>query len=258
MGTYRGAPAEDVAYLMEKMCDWINSIRADAKASESEDRAFFLTFFAATLAHLYLAWIHPFGDGNGRTARLIECAILAHSGLVPWISTNVLSDFYNKTRSRYYDRLEAASRQEDVAGFVAYSAIGFRDQLRDQVRTVQHEQRKVAWVNYVHERFQEEPSTETARRRRAVVLSMPEGVQLTRKEIRFLSPQIAELYEQTSERLFKRDMGKLIDLGLIEETGRGKYEMSIWRMDTFAPRPEAGIFFPAVQMAEDPEDIQPN
>lgn len=258
VGTYRGAPAEDVAYLMEKMCDWINSIRADAKASESEDRAFFLTFFAATLAHLYLAWIHPFGDGNGRTARLIECAILAHSGLVPWISTNVLSDFYNKTRSRYYDRLEAASRQEDVAGFVAYSAIGFRDQLRDQVRTVQHEQRKVAWVNYVHERFQEEPSTETARRRRAVVLSMPEGVQLTRKEIRFLSPQIAELYEQTSERLFKRDMGKLIDLGLIEETGRGKYEMSIWRMDTFAPRPEAGIFFPAVQMAEDPEDIQPN
>ncbi len=26
----------------------------------------------AVLAHLYIAWIHPFGDGNGRTARLAK------------------------------------------------------------------------------------------------------------------------------------------------------------------------------------------
>ena len=37
----------------------------------------------AMMAHLYLAWIHTFGDGNGRTARLLEFLILARSGKVP-------------------------------------------------------------------------------------------------------------------------------------------------------------------------------
>jgi Fic family protein len=30
----------------------------------------------AALAHPHLAWIHPFGDSNGRTARLVEFLIL--------------------------------------------------------------------------------------------------------------------------------------------------------------------------------------
>ncbi|MGH3941387.1 MAG: Fic family protein [Pseudonocardiaceae bacterium] len=79
---------------------------------------FYCLFVAATLAHLYIAWIHPFGDRNGRTARLLECAILAHSGVVPWVSSNLLSDHYNRTRSRYYQRLERASRERDVRGFI--------------------------------------------------------------------------------------------------------------------------------------------
>lgn len=249
VGNYRGAPAEDVPYLMQELCQWVNTIldEAAAKRDKTPDQAFFLVFFAATLAHLYLAWIHPFGDGNGRTARLIECAILAHCGLVPWVSTNLLSDYYNRTRARYYERLDAASRQQDVAGFVGYSALGFRDQLREQIKTVQAHQRMVAWINYVHERFQDEASTDTARRRRAVVLAMPSGEALTRKQIRYLTPSIAEMYDGTSDRLFRRDMTKLTELELISETSPGKYESSVWRMDAFTPRPEYGVFAPVLE-----------
>ncbi|NOY75701.1 MAG: hypothetical protein GXP32_07900 [Kiritimatiellaeota bacterium] len=32
------------------------------------------------LAHVYIAWIHPFGDGNGKTARLMEFYLLLRSG----------------------------------------------------------------------------------------------------------------------------------------------------------------------------------
>ncbi len=249
VGNYRGAPAEDVPYLMEELCRWVNEIMSDARraAVTSTDEAFFLTFFAATLSHLYIAWIHPFGDGNGRAARLIECAILAHSGLVPWISTNLLSDYYNRTRTRYYERLDAASKANDVAGFIAYSALGFRDQLREQVRTVQAQQRRVAWINYVHERFQAEPSTDIARRRRAVVLAMPDSKPLTRKEIRYLTPAIAEMYDGTTDRLFRRDMNKLLELELITDVGGNKFESSIWRMDAFTPRPEFGAYFPVLE-----------
>jgi Fic family protein len=255
VGNYRGAPAEDVPHLMRELCNWVNRILEDSRkiSAKSPDQAFFFAFFAATLSHLYIAWIHPFGDGNGRTARLIECAILAHCGLVPWVSTNILSDYYNRTRSRYYDKLDAASRRGDVAGFVAYSALGFRDQLREQVRTVQAHQRKVAWINYVHERFQGEPSTDTLRRRRAVVLALPDGQLLNRKEIRYLTPQIAEMYDGTSDRLFRRDMGKLIELKLVQEVGMGRYESCVWRMDAFTPRPEYGAFAPVLEQSDGEE-----
>ena len=256
VGTYRGAPPEDVEFLMDRLCTWINAILDEGAAERSEDRRFMNVFLAATLAHLYLAWIHPFGDGNGRTARLIECAILAHSGLVPWISTSVLSDFYNRTRTRYYEKLDAASRSLDVAGFVEYSVMGFRDQLREQVKVVQSAQRRVAWINYVHEAFEHEPSTETARRRREVVLAMPEATPLARREIRHLTPEIAESYAMTSERLFKRDMGKLIELGLVEEVARGSYEACVWTMDAFLPRPELGVFEPVLHRPDLPTGTQ--
>ncbi|QAB17139.1 Fic family protein [Leucobacter muris] len=92
VGLYRGAPTEDVEFLMQKLCDWLNAILDDAAKQEQPENRFYFVFLAAVLAHLYVAWIHPFGDGNGRTSRLIECAILATSGLVPWVSANVLSD----------------------------------------------------------------------------------------------------------------------------------------------------------------------
>lgn len=257
VGNYRGAPTEDVEYLMDLLCTWINDMLRDAAAEKNLDRRFFTSFLAATLAHVYVAWIHPFGDGNGRTARLVETAILAHSQTVPWVSVTVLSNYYNKTKPRYYQRLDAASRSMDLAGFIAYSAIGFRDELREQIDEVQAQQRKVAWVNYVHEKFQSEPSNEVAKRRRAVVLAFPPGVDLTRKEIRRLDTDIAVMYAATSDRLFSRDLSKLTELQLLREVGRGKYRSNIALMDAFVPRPELGVTLPVVVRQEgiEPEDL---
>src|SRR5258707_1047962 len=83
------------------------------------------------------------GDGDGRTARLLECSILAHCGVVPWVSSNLMSDHYNRTRSRYYQRLANASRDGDVDGFIIYAAEGYVDMLREQIRVVQGMQRNV-------------------------------------------------------------------------------------------------------------------
>lgn len=241
VGNYRGAPSEDVDYLVERLCSWINEIIEQAERNNSLDQRFFLSFFAATLSHIYVAWIHPFGDGNGRTARLVEAAILANSQTVPWVSTTVLSNYYNKTKPRYYSRLDAASRDQDLRGFIAYSAIGFRDELREQIIEVQSQQRKVAWINYVHERFGHEPNTETARRRRGVVLSFPQDVEVTKKGIRLLTPEIALTYANTSDKLLNRDLTKLKDLGLLREIGRGRFVTNIALMDAFLPQPEQGI-----------------
>ncbi len=90
VGNYRGAPAEDCEYLLEHLCTWLNS--EDFRTSENLAIAFSL--LKAIVAHLYLAWIHPFGDGNGRTARLMELQILLATG-VPQPAAHLLSNHYN-------------------------------------------------------------------------------------------------------------------------------------------------------------------
>ena len=71
-GTYRPVNPADVEYLLDKMCGWLNEMIEFSQSDARDDDRFMQAFHAATLAHLYIAWIHPFGDGNGRTARALE------------------------------------------------------------------------------------------------------------------------------------------------------------------------------------------
>ena len=237
---YRAAPPEDVPLLVEKLCDWVNSMLVHVYDNKLDaDKRFFQAFYAAVLGHLYIAWIHPFGNGNGRTARALECAILAHSRLVPWVSSSLLSDHYNRTRSRYYAKLDAASRKGDVVGFIEYAADGFVDQLREQIALVQWQQRRVAWVNYVHEVFQYETQGETSKRRRTLLLSMPEKEWTPRSKLRRLTPELAEMYFGVGERALSHDTGKLSALGLIEGDAKTGFRPRVHLMDAFIPGTQA-------------------
>src|SRR5699024_6232977 len=131
--SYRAAPPEDVPFLMDKFCKWINTMLEDADDMEHDLYRFIQYFLAAVLGHLYFVWIHPFGDGNGRTARALESALLAHSKIIPWISTTLLSDHYNRTRTEYVRRLDRASKKGEVHEFIVFAAEGFVDHLREQV-----------------------------------------------------------------------------------------------------------------------------
>ena len=82
---YRGAPAKDCEYLLNRLCEWLNGM--DTQLGHSQ---LALPIVKAIVAHLYLLWIHPFGDGNGRVARLAEYQILLSAG-VPNPVTHLLS-----------------------------------------------------------------------------------------------------------------------------------------------------------------------
>lgn len=74
-----------------------------------------LTAIAA--AHHRLAWIHPFGDGNGRVIRLHSQALMIHHGLDGgglWTLSRGLA----RQRQRYYDSLQTADlgRRNDLDG----------------------------------------------------------------------------------------------------------------------------------------------
>lgn len=233
VGPYRGAPPEDIPLLMDKLARWLTEF-TDGADNRPDNLRFYQGFLAATLGHLYLAWIHPFGDGNGRTARLLECAILTKSGLVPWLSINLLSDHYNRTRTEYYRRLDAASKRGDVLGFLLYAAQGFVDLLREQIRTVQTQQVRVSWVNFVHEAFADEPNTEACARQRALLFALdPDGSPL--RSLRRLTPELAERYAGKDDKTVTRDINKLVRMELAERTPEHTLRPRIELIEAFIP-----------------------
>jgi len=87
----------------------------------------------AVVAHPYFVLIHPYGNGNGRTARLIEWRTLDAAGIAT-PATHLLSNHYNLTRTRYYQMLDRASLVGDTTPFFEYAIEGFMDQLEEQLK----------------------------------------------------------------------------------------------------------------------------
>src|ERR1035438_4373011 len=137
---YRGAPAQDCRHLLERYCEWLSS--EDFKAPPGMERAY--AIIKAIVAHLYFAWIHPFGNGNGRTARLVELQILLAAG-VPSPAAHLLSNHYNHTRAEYYRQLDTASKSGgEIIPFIQYAAEGLVDGLREQLQVICEQQWDVA------------------------------------------------------------------------------------------------------------------
>lgn len=81
----------------------------------------------ATVLHAWLAHIHPFIDGNGRTARAITTLELVRGGYPPAI-------IRKKDRSRYYEALADADRG-DLAPLLDLMLARGNDALRDLEQT---------------------------------------------------------------------------------------------------------------------------
>ncbi|HET8662053.1 MAG TPA: Fic family protein [Micromonosporaceae bacterium] len=212
---YRGAPAADCDFLLKRLCSWLQDL---CSVEERYRRP--VKLLRAILAHLYLAWIHPFGDGNGRTARLIEFQLLVDAGL-PTPACHLLSNYYNRTRQRYYQILAETSRPPySVERFVSYAIAGFVEELREQLNIIRQQQFSVAWINYVHEVHHRSSSPTTARQRE-LVLSLPPGRYTATSAIRHLTPLLAELYAGKQQKTVTRDLNVLETAGLIEWTDVG-------------------------------------
>lgn len=219
---YRGAPAADCEVLLQLLCGWLAG--PDFQVPDGLKHYGIDTVYAilkAIVAHIYLAWIHPFGDGNGRTARLMEYALLVAAG-VPQPACHLLSNHYNQTRSRYYQQLDHASKSGgDLLPFIEYAAQGFVDGLREQLKAVRDQQWTVSWENYIHDRFRDKDGSSHRRQRYLVLdLSLAAGFVPVGK-VAELSPRVAKEYASKTGRTLLRDLKELEQAGLVERTGDG-------------------------------------
>ncbi len=215
---YRAAPWEDCEYLVDRLCAWLNGPEFEPGSTELVP---VYAIIKAVLAHLYIAWIHPFGDGNGRTARLVEFRILAAGGF-PTPTAHLLSNHYNQTRSMYYARLREASESGgDVVSFLMYAVRGFVEELKAQLDVVRGQQWTVAWRDYVYSRFRDNVSPASQRQRELVLALTAAGRPVPADGIRSLAPKVAELYARKTPKTLARDLAAVVDTGLIEKTETG-------------------------------------
>jgi len=90
-----------VEEYMDVFLEYINDI--EVKTKEDKIRK-------AVMTHFLFVYIHPFGDGNGRTARFLMNHTL-WSDKLDWVT--VLSD----RKKEYIDGLKKASEKEDITDF---------------------------------------------------------------------------------------------------------------------------------------------
>lgn len=213
IGAYRGAPAEDCDYLLEKLVHWINDFSAPP---ERDELRLPIAIIKAILSHLYIAWIHPFGDGNGRTARLIEFQLMVEAG-VPTPVAHLLSNHYNRTRERYLQVLDRTSRfsgnRYPVDEFVSYALEGLADEMREQIDVIAGHQRVVMWEKIVHDFLHED--TVAKRRQRHLMLDMPWGEPVSKAKIPEVSARVAREYGAATSKTVSRDVNALVGMGLL-------------------------------------------
>ena len=119
---YTGPEAKKVPTLCADLIKWI-------VASEKED---INPVIVAGIVHQEIAAIHPFADGNGRTARAMATLILYKRGY-DFRKLFALEDYYNKDRQGYYKAINIGKtyfeRRVDFTPWLAYFVLGFKDEI---------------------------------------------------------------------------------------------------------------------------------
>ena len=122
---YMPPEAKDVPEFMHDLVDWIN---------EKMSKAELPVPLIAAIAHYQFATIHPYYDGNGRTARLLTNLVLHQSGY-GLKSIYSLEEYYARDLQAYYQALSIGESHNyyfgrakaDITAWMMYFCEGMAD-----------------------------------------------------------------------------------------------------------------------------------
>ena len=115
--------------------------------------------------HYHLAAIHPFGDGNGRTARVIEALLLQRASLKDSLFV-AMSNYYNEEKTTYLSSLAAVrAKGHDLTPFLKFGLKGIAIQSGRLTKLIKNQVSKEIFRNLMHELFARLQST----RKRVIV-----------------------------------------------------------------------------------------
>jgi len=201
---YKPPSTDKVSLLVDSFLDWFNSkevIEIDS-------------VIHAGIAHYEVVRIHPFIDGNGRTARIMATLVLYKRGFdVKRFFT--LDDYYDSDRNSYYKALKSVDQETlDLTGWLEYFTEGVAVSIkavRDKVVGLSKD------IKYLKERGQ----VALTERQIKIVEHIIEKGNITNRDIRKMF--------NISNRAAMDEISKLIGMEVLKKVGKGrstKYELT--------------------------------
>ncbi len=116
---YTPPPAYDVPFMMTELVGWLN------------DEKEIHPVLVAGIAQFQLVHIHPFLDGNGRTARLLSTLSL-YRHQYDFKQLFSISEFYDRNRTDYYRAIQSVRNNNmDMTEWLEYFCSGLATQLQE-------------------------------------------------------------------------------------------------------------------------------
>lgn len=110
----------EVPHLMTDFINWINSNLVKTSP-----------VLTSGISQFQFVHIHPFIDGNGRTARLLSTLILYKTGY-DFKKLFTISEYYDKDRPSYYAAIQSVRKNKmDMTSWLEYFVEGLRSQMKE-------------------------------------------------------------------------------------------------------------------------------
>ena len=192
---YTPPPPYEVPHLMRELVEWLNTPIGVSP------------IIIAGTAQFQFVHIHPFIDGNGRTARLL-CTLLLYKNDYDFKRLFSLSEFYDQNRNDYYHAIQTVrSNNMDMTFWLEY----FTNALKNQMLEVKSRGESAIKKDIIIERASKEDLNE---RQISVLTFLLDNPSIGRAKY-------VELFK-VSLRTANYDLAQLEKLGFIEKTGIGR------------------------------------
>jgi len=187
---YTPPPAYEIQHMMQELVNYIN------QTSDIHP------VFVSGIAQFQLVHIHPFLDGNGRSARLLSTLCLYRKGY-DFKRLFTISEYYDRNRSDYYKAIQSVRENDmDMTGWLEY----FTHALSEQMQEIKTKGEVVIRADVLGKRH-----NLSERQTKAVQHILQYG-ELTIKEFEKLCADIPR-------RSLQRDLKRLVDKGVVSTEG---------------------------------------
>lgn len=195
--TFRPPDTEEVPGLIEDFLEWFNSSEIDTLDP----------VVAAGLTHYELVRIHPFVDGNGRTARIMATMLLYKRGF-DLKRFFALDDYYDHDRNSYYQALQTVDPETlDVTEWLEY----FTEGVAVSIKTVKE---KVIGLSQNIKVLKEKGQVALNERQMQIVEKIISEGQITNKDIQVM-------FGISNVAAYK-ELSKLVELEVLVQEGKGR------------------------------------
>lgn len=211
---------DEIEGAMNGFVQWLNNINTEDYLGKSP-------FTRAMMAHYYLTEIHPFGDGNGRTARALEALILYAHG-VNYYCFWSLANFWSANRDMYLTQLHNIRETLDPCEFVLWGLQGYRDEIERVKEKVLTKVKRLMIRDYAQYLLRSKRDQKIKINQRIThvldILILRDPIELKK----FMNlPEILGLYGPKSSSTRTRDIAKMLAANLIKlEKEKGTIEVN--------------------------------